>query len=348
MNLPGHWTRWPASTCLKHLVRVAREHGTAVMLVTHDATVAAYADREVSLRDGPARPVRPGPDRSGGDRVRLATLAALSVSGSRTDRVRVGPHRLRRRRRHARLASAPATVAAIGPVGGRRDRGSLTPRPCSPNPAAARRDHHLHAASTIPVLALLGQCARLGAPAPRPPHRPAVRLAGANAPAGGLAIGGRVRARPASALGSVLGLAVLSRPAPAARHTGRERPAARCPLTVFPSAARHRDRGPSRCRCLVGLVATWMLRGVTTTPLGVVRRFRRRRSPGPWAGVLLLSGIGPARGCGSRRSTRYVRHHGTGGSCPTSVINRIRLPRGPSPPGWASRSAQAGWPLPAR
>jgi putative ABC transport system ATP-binding protein len=34
------------------LVRTARASGTAVLLVTHDAQVAAYADREVALRDG--------------------------------------------------------------------------------------------------------------------------------------------------------------------------------------------------------------------------------------------------------------------------------------------------------
>lgn len=34
------------------LARTAREAGTAVLLVTHDARTAAYADREVSLLDG--------------------------------------------------------------------------------------------------------------------------------------------------------------------------------------------------------------------------------------------------------------------------------------------------------
>jgi putative ABC transport system ATP-binding protein len=34
------------------LVVAAREHGTTVVLVTHDARVAAYADREVIVRDG--------------------------------------------------------------------------------------------------------------------------------------------------------------------------------------------------------------------------------------------------------------------------------------------------------
>jgi putative ABC transport system ATP-binding protein len=37
---------------LAHLVRVAREQHTTVVLVTHDARVAGYADREVMLRDG--------------------------------------------------------------------------------------------------------------------------------------------------------------------------------------------------------------------------------------------------------------------------------------------------------
>ncbi|MFJ9133186.1 ABC transporter ATP-binding protein [Streptomyces sp. NPDC102256] len=36
------------------LIRTARASGTAVLLVTHDAQVAAYADREVALRDGAA------------------------------------------------------------------------------------------------------------------------------------------------------------------------------------------------------------------------------------------------------------------------------------------------------
>nr|WSY54889.1 ABC transporter ATP-binding protein [Streptomyces sp. NBC_00886] len=34
------------------LVRTARESGTAVLLITHDAQVAAYADREIRLTDG--------------------------------------------------------------------------------------------------------------------------------------------------------------------------------------------------------------------------------------------------------------------------------------------------------
>lgn len=37
---------------LDQLIRVARDGGTTVLLVTHDAKVAAYADREIVIRDG--------------------------------------------------------------------------------------------------------------------------------------------------------------------------------------------------------------------------------------------------------------------------------------------------------
>ena len=37
---------------MTELTRVARDAGTAVLLVTHDARVAAYGDREIVVRDG--------------------------------------------------------------------------------------------------------------------------------------------------------------------------------------------------------------------------------------------------------------------------------------------------------
>ncbi|MEU4559146.1 ABC transporter ATP-binding protein [Actinoplanes sp. NPDC023936] len=38
------------------MVQVVREQGAAVVLVTHEATIAAYADREIVLRDGAVDP----------------------------------------------------------------------------------------------------------------------------------------------------------------------------------------------------------------------------------------------------------------------------------------------------
>ncbi len=46
------------------LVESARREGTTVVLVTHDARVAAYAEREVIVRDGKALSAVPGPVRS--------------------------------------------------------------------------------------------------------------------------------------------------------------------------------------------------------------------------------------------------------------------------------------------
>ena len=41
---------------LGHLVRLAREQETTVVLVTHERASRAYADREVALRDGALDP----------------------------------------------------------------------------------------------------------------------------------------------------------------------------------------------------------------------------------------------------------------------------------------------------
>jgi putative ABC transport system ATP-binding protein len=37
---------------MMQIVRIAREAATSVVIITHDAKVAAYADREVVVRDG--------------------------------------------------------------------------------------------------------------------------------------------------------------------------------------------------------------------------------------------------------------------------------------------------------
>ena len=60
---------------LGEIVAAARQQGTSVLLVTHDAKVAAYADREVMLRDGVVDPTGLGVGLAGEG-------AGLSVSGS--------------------------------------------------------------------------------------------------------------------------------------------------------------------------------------------------------------------------------------------------------------------------
>ena len=41
------------------LVTASRQEGTTVVLVTHDPRVAAYADREIVVRDGKASSLAP-------------------------------------------------------------------------------------------------------------------------------------------------------------------------------------------------------------------------------------------------------------------------------------------------
>lgn len=45
-----------SESVMTQIVRVAREAGTSVLLITHDATVAAYGDREITVRDGMIEP----------------------------------------------------------------------------------------------------------------------------------------------------------------------------------------------------------------------------------------------------------------------------------------------------
>jgi putative ABC transport system ATP-binding protein len=51
---------------LGHLVRLAREQRSTVVLITHEPRVAGYADRELTLRDGEVDPSGLGLDRPAG------------------------------------------------------------------------------------------------------------------------------------------------------------------------------------------------------------------------------------------------------------------------------------------
>ncbi|MDQ3504358.1 MAG: ATP-binding cassette domain-containing protein, partial [Actinomycetota bacterium] len=66
------------------LTGVAREAGTTVLLVTHDARVAAYADREIVIRDGL---VVGDPD---------GAAVSLGTAGSVGTDIAIGQHRIHR------------------------------------------------------------------------------------------------------------------------------------------------------------------------------------------------------------------------------------------------------------
>ncbi|MFE9651851.1 FtsX-like permease family protein [Micromonospora sp. NPDC006431] len=138
---------------------------------------------------------------------------------------------------------------------------------------------------TVPVLALAGQCARIGAPA-RDRRLAALRLAGATP--GQVTRVAMAETGLASLLGTLVGLALYL-----VGHRLLHRPDAQgrlpLPTDVYPAAV-------GTLAVVLGLpviaaVATaLMLRRVTTTPFGVVRRVRTR-APWPWPGLLIIAGL---------------------------------------------------------
>ncbi|MDG4827889.1 ABC transporter permease [Solwaraspora sp. WMMD1047] len=169
---------------------------------------------------------------------------------------------------------------------------------------------------SIPVLALAGQCARLGAPA-RDRRLAAIRLAGAT-PGQAVAVAA-TETGLASLLGAAAGLG--------AYLLGRQllhRPTAdgRLPLPtdVLPA--------PPVLVAVVlglplvaGLAAALLLRRVALTPAGVVRRVRRTGSPGWWPGLLIAIGLGTFAGL--EPALRWLGERGA--SVPGALLALILL-----------------------
>ena len=216
--------------------------------------------------------------------MRPTTLLRLAASGTRTDGVRMmltvfgsGAAAL------AWLCAA--TVASIGVLGPAPN--SYTPELFG-EPGLRPGVVATFVLLTIPVLALLAQSARLGAP-----HRDrriaSMRLAGAT-PRQVIAIGaGRERRR--------------RRWSEHSSDSGCSSCSASC--STDPSGEGCGRFRPTSCRrsativiiCLVlplivTVASAWLLRRVVTTPLGVVRRVRRRHPPRPWPGLLIVIGVG--------------------------------------------------------
>jgi putative ABC transport system ATP-binding protein len=64
------------------LTGLAREQGTTVVLVTHDARIAAYAERVATVRDGVVFSVEPPPTAAKPDAAKPATAPAAAVKGA--------------------------------------------------------------------------------------------------------------------------------------------------------------------------------------------------------------------------------------------------------------------------
>ncbi|KUL38991.1 FtsX-like permease family protein [Actinoplanes awajinensis] len=228
--------------------------------------------------------------------MRAGTLVRLSLAGNRTDRLRT----VLTAASSALAALALLAAATVAAIRG----GNWVPDPASSEGGLMMAPGSEQYASTmlvesglrpgvifglamlaLPVLALAGQCIRLGAPA-RDRRLAALRLAGATPGQAVLIAGAETTA--ASLLGSVLGLGlylllrvVLDARTPDGRLL--------LPTDVLPN--------PVLAGLLLltvpvlsGAIGVLLIRRVLITPLGVVRRLRER-GPRPWPGVLIVLGL---------------------------------------------------------
>ncbi|WCN81832.1 ABC transporter permease [Micromonospora sp. LH3U1] len=218
--------------------------------------------------------------------MRPATLVRLALAGTRTDTARVVLTAL-----SALLATlaglAALTVLAIEkPAGDAWAQSEQYHNALLREPGLRGGTAFALLMLMIPVLALAGQCARLGAPA-RDRRLAALRLAGATP--GQVTRLVVLETGVAALLGTLVGLGVYL--------VGRDllhRPDARgqliLPTDVLPSPGAL--AGVVLGLPVVAALATaLMLRTVTMSPLGVSRKAARERGPGPWAGLLIGFGV---------------------------------------------------------
>ncbi|MBG6101713.1 flagellar biosynthesis protein FliQ [Micromonospora vinacea] len=218
--------------------------------------------------------------------MRPTTLVRLALAGTRTDTARVVLTAL-----SALLATlaglAALTVLAIEkPAGDAWAQSEQYRNALLREPGLRGGTAFALLMLMVPVLALAGQCARLGAPA-RDRRLAAIRLAGATP--GQVTRLVVLETGVAALLGTFVGLGVYL--------VGRyllHRPDARgqlaVPTDVLPSPGAL--AGVVLGLPVVAALATaLMLRTVTTSPLGVSRKAARERGPGPWAGLLIGFGV---------------------------------------------------------
>jgi hypothetical protein len=216
--------------------------------------------------------------------VKPSTLLRLALAGSRTDGLRVALTAL-----SAALATlvilAALTVIAIPELGERVNNNRYV-NALLDEPGLRGGTAITLVLLTIPILALAGQCARLGAPA-RDRRLAGFRLAGAS-PGQALLIA-IAETGVAALVGSGAGTAAYFAARPL---LDRPRPDGLLPLPT--------DVLPSPLAIAVitvalpvvaALAAAAMLRRVVVGPLGVIRQARRTRAPLPWPGALIVLGL---------------------------------------------------------
>ncbi|MFG3639255.1 FtsX-like permease family protein [Micromonospora sp. NPDC047762] len=218
--------------------------------------------------------------------MRPTTLLRLALAGTRTDTARVVLTAL-----SALLATlaglAALTVLAIEkPAGDAWEQSEQYHNALLREPGLRGGTAFALLMLMVPVLALAGQCARLGAPA-RDRRLAALRLAGATP--GQVTRLVVLETGVAALLGTLVGLGVylVGRDL---LHSPDAQGRLALPTDVLPSTGG-----------LVGVVlglpvvaalaTALMLRTVTTSPLGVSRKAARERGPGPWAGLLIGFGV---------------------------------------------------------
>jgi hypothetical protein len=211
--------------------------------------------------------------------VRPATLARLAVAGNRTDVLRTVLTAISAGLAGLALLSA-ATVASIGGWAERYSNELLVEGGLRPGVVIAL------VLVAMPVLALAGQCIRLGAPA-RDRRLAAIRLAGATP--GEAVLIATAETAVASLLGSLAGLLAWA----AARRLLDRRD--RIGRLILPTDVRPSTLAIVALVIIVPLLAALigavLMRRVIVTPLGVVRR-TRDHAPRPWPGLLIAVGLG--------------------------------------------------------
>ncbi|MER7008092.1 FtsX-like permease family protein [Dactylosporangium sp. NPDC000555] len=221
--------------------------------------------------------------------MRPGTLLRLGLAGTRTDTMRVVLTALST----ALAALAVLTAANVVAIGQLTLHGAGSDQWAEQYSNALLREPGLRPGVvitllllTVPVFALAGQCARLGAPA-RDRRLAAFRLAGAT-PAQTVAVAA-AETGVASLAGSLGGLAVYL-----AGHELLDRRDAEgrlpLPTDVFPHTW-FVAVAVLAIPALAALAAAVVMRRVTVGPFGVVRRVRRTRGPGPWPGVFIVLGL---------------------------------------------------------